>query len=105
MANRYIAADSFANSLANKTAARGRGMWRLRPCRRDQVDPNPEVNIALERAVIASMTANDPERTSDRVRLRSGFDAVDGSSTGTRVPRKWALFEAPTILRSNLCRR
>jgi hypothetical protein len=27
-------------------------------------------------------------------------DAVDGSSTGTRVPRMWAPFEAPTIRRS-----
>src|SRR5215471_948016 len=32
-------------------------------------------------------------------------DAVDGSSTGTRVPRMWAPFEAPTIRRSYLCSR
>ena len=30
----------------------------------------------------------------------SGYDAVDGSSTGTRVPKMWALFKAPTIRRS-----
>ena len=30
----------------------------------------------------------------------SVHDAVDGSSTGTRVPKMWALFEAPTIRRS-----
>ena len=27
-------------------------------------------------------------------------DAVDGSSTGTRVPKMWALLKAPTIRRS-----
>ena len=32
----------------------------------------------------------------------SGFDAVDGSSTGTRVPKMWALFKAPTIWRSQV---
>jgi hypothetical protein len=30
----------------------------------------------------------------------SVLDAVDGSSTGTRVPKMWALFKAPTIRRS-----
>jgi hypothetical protein len=30
----------------------------------------------------------------------SACDAVDGSSTGTRVPRMWALFKASTIRRS-----
>jgi hypothetical protein len=30
----------------------------------------------------------------------SGSDAVDGSSTGTRVPKMWALLKAPTIRRS-----
>ena len=30
----------------------------------------------------------------------SAFDAVDGSSTGTQVPKMWVLFEAPTIRRS-----
>jgi hypothetical protein len=30
----------------------------------------------------------------------SGIDAVDGSSTGTRVPKMWALLKAPTIRRS-----
>jgi hypothetical protein len=30
----------------------------------------------------------------------SGSDAVDGSCTGTRVPRIWAPFEAPMIRRS-----
>jgi hypothetical protein len=30
------------------------------------------------------------------LRLRTaGFDAVDGSSTGTRVPRKWELLKLP----------
>ena len=28
---------------------------------------------------------------------KSAYDAVDGSSTGTTVPQKWALLEAPTI--------
>jgi hypothetical protein len=32
-------------------------------------------------------------------------DAVDGSSTGTRVPKMWVLFKAPTIRRSYLCKR
>ena len=31
---------------------------------------------------------------------KSTFDAVDGSSTGTQVPKMWVLFEAPTIRRS-----
>jgi hypothetical protein len=31
----------------------------------------------------------------------SGFDAVDGSSAGTRVPKMWALLVAPTIRRSS----
>ncbi len=35
----------------------------------------------------------------------SAFDAVDGSSTGTRVPRMWALLSAPAIQRSKPCRR
>jgi len=30
----------------------------------------------------------------------SEVDAVDGSSTGTRVPKMWALLKAPTIRRS-----
>jgi hypothetical protein len=30
----------------------------------------------------------------------SVVDAVDGSSTGTQVPKMWVLFEAPTIRRS-----
>jgi hypothetical protein len=30
----------------------------------------------------------------------SPSDAVDGSSTGTRVPKMWAPFKAPTIRRS-----
>jgi hypothetical protein len=30
----------------------------------------------------------------------SAHDAVDGSSTGTRVPKMWALLKAPTIRRS-----
>jgi len=30
----------------------------------------------------------------------STVDAVDGSSTGTRVPKMWALLKAPTIRRS-----
>src|SRR5215472_6807728 len=33
------------------------------------------------------------------------IDAVDGSSTGTRVPRIWGSFEAPTIRRSYSCNR
>ena len=37
--------------------------------------------------------------------LMSVFDAVDGSSTGTRVPKMWALFKAPTIWRSYPCKR
>jgi hypothetical protein len=32
-------------------------------------------------------------------------DAVDRSSTGTRVPKMWALFKAPTIRRIDLCKR
>ena len=32
-----------------------------------------------------------------RIRAHSDCDAVDGSSTGTRVPRIWGSFEAPTI--------
>jgi hypothetical protein len=32
--------------------------------------------------------------------LTSAVDAVDGSSTGTQVPKMWVLFEAPTIRRS-----
>jgi hypothetical protein len=32
--------------------------------------------------------------------LTAAFDAVDGSSTGTQVPKMWVLFEAPTIRRS-----
>ena len=35
----------------------------------------------------------------------SGFDAVDGSSTGTRVPKMWVLLVAPTIRRSYPCKR
>src|SRR6516165_2878162 len=35
----------------------------------------------------------------------SAIDAVDGSSTGTRVPRIWAPFEAPTVRKSYLCGR
>jgi hypothetical protein len=35
----------------------------------------------------------------------SGTDAVDGSSTGTRVPKMWALFKASTIRRSYPCKR
>ena len=35
----------------------------------------------------------------------SAFDAVDGSSTGTRVPKMWALVKAPTIRRSYSCKR
>jgi hypothetical protein len=35
----------------------------------------------------------------------AAIDAVDGSSTGTRVPRIWGSFEAPTIRRSYLCSR
>jgi DNA-binding response OmpR family regulator len=31
----------------------------------------------------------------------SAVDAVDGSSTGTRVPKMWALLVAPTIRRSS----
>ena len=31
----------------------------------------------------------------------SAIDAVDGSSTGTRVPKMWALLVAPTIRRSS----
>jgi hypothetical protein len=34
-------------------------------------------------------------------RTLSGIDAVDGSSTGTRVPKMWALLVAPTIRRSS----
>ena len=36
---------------------------------------------------------------------KSAFDAVDGSSTGTRVPKMWALVKAPTIRRSYPCKR
>jgi hypothetical protein len=32
----------------------------------------------------------------------SGSDAVDGSSTGTRVPKMWVLLKAPTIRRSQV---
>ena len=32
-------------------------------------------------------------------------ETVDGSSTGTRVPRMWVPFEPPTIRRSYLCSR
>src|SRR6476619_936670 len=35
----------------------------------------------------------------------SARDAVDGSSTGTRVPRMWALANAPTIQRSPTCKQ
>ena len=35
----------------------------------------------------------------------SAIDAVDGSFTGTRVPSTWSLFEAPTIRRSQACKR
>ena len=31
---------------------------------------------------------------------KSASNAVDGSSTGTRVPKMWALLRAPTIRRS-----
>ena len=37
--------------------------------------------------------------------MTSACDAVDGSSTGTRVPLRWGLLEAPTIRRSYPCRR
>ena len=30
------------------------------------------------------------------------YDAVDGSSTGTRVPRRWEFAKAPTIWRSQM---
>ena len=33
------------------------------------------------------------------------YDVVDGSSTGTTVPRMWALIKAPTIRRSYPCKR
>jgi hypothetical protein len=32
-------------------------------------------------------------------------DAVDGSSTGTSVPWMWGVVKAPTIQRSEPCRR
>jgi hypothetical protein len=35
----------------------------------------------------------------------SGFDAVDGSSTGTEVPWMWVLLRPPTIQRSQTCKR
>jgi transposase len=35
----------------------------------------------------------------------SGIDAVDGSSTGTEVPWMWVLLKAPTIQRSQTCKR
>ena len=35
----------------------------------------------------------------------SAFDAVDGSSTGTRVPKMWALLVAPTNQRSSPCKQ
>ena len=46
-----------------------------------------------------------PSRRGDRVTCfaalhESGFDAVDSSFPGTRVPKKWAAVEAPTIRRS-----
>jgi hypothetical protein len=40
-----------------------------------------------------------------RYKAMSGVDAVDGSSTGTSVPWMWALLKAPTIQRSEPCRR
>ena len=44
---------------------------------------------------------NDAVEAPDFVAVhKSVRDAVDGSSTGTRVPKMWALFEAPTIRRS-----
>jgi hypothetical protein len=35
----------------------------------------------------------------------SGCDAVDGSSTGTRVPWMWGAVKGPTIRRSQPCKR
>jgi thioredoxin reductase (NADPH) len=35
----------------------------------------------------------------------TGFDVVDGSSTGTEVPWMWVLFKAPMIRRSHTCKR
>jgi hypothetical protein len=41
------------------------------------------------------------KRLTDYVAVdQSVYDAVDGSSTGTKVPKMWALFKAPTIRRS-----
>jgi len=57
----------------------------LSPLRRRAIHPVP----ALERADERFAAVHE-----------SGVDAVDGSSTGTQVPKMWVLFEAPTIRRS-----
>ena len=69
-----------------------------------------EFVINLKTAKALGLTIPDntagSRRRGDRIRMlfaavhEFDVDAVDGSSTGTRVPKMWALLKAPTIRRS-----
>src|SRR6202035_1511902 len=61
---------------------------------------NGRQHIPLCRFAIGANPASEPTRLSNRptiptVALGSGYDAVDGSSTGTSVPWMWALLRLP----------